>query len=89
MCPLTHGSALQLAVMLSRYDTYKGRDLAEGALNLYSDAGDVAAWAKEGVAHAIGMGWLEGDGGKLSPKGTTTRAQLAVILQRMNTQAMG
>lgn len=79
----------ELAVMLSRYDTYKDRDLAEGSLNLYSDAGDVASWAKEGVAHAIGMGWLEGDGGKLSPKGTTTRAQLAVILQRMNTQAMG
>lgn len=79
----------ELAVMLSRYDTYKGRDMAEGALNLYNDANQVASWAKEGVAHAIGMGWLEGSNGKLSPKGTTTRAQLAVILERMNTQAMG
>ena len=41
------------------------------------------------MSHAIGMGWMEGDGGKLSPKSTPTRAQLAVILQRMNTQAMG
>ena len=41
------------------------------------------------MSHAIGMGWMEGDGGKLSPKSTTTRAQLAVILQRMHTQAMG
>lgn len=79
----------ELAVMLSRYDEYKGQSMAEGALNLYSDANQVASWAKEGVAHAIGMGWLEGANGKLSPKGTTTRAQLAVILQRMNTQAMG
>lgn len=79
----------ELAVMLSRYDTYKGRTMAEGALNLYSDANQVASWAKEGMSHAIGMGWMEGDGGKLSPKSTTTRAQLAVILQRMNTQAMG
>ncbi len=75
--------------MLSRYDTYKGRTMAEGALNLYSDANQVASWAKEGMSHAIGMGWMEGDGGKLSPKSTTTRAQLAVILQRMHTQAMG
>lgn len=79
----------ELAVILTRYDEYKGRTLAEGALNLYSDANQVAAWAKDGVAHAIGMGWLEGSNGKLSPKGSTTRAQLAVILQRMNTEAMG
>ena len=79
----------ELAVMLSRYDEYKGQSMAEGSLNLYSDANQVASWAKGGVAHAIGMGWLEGSDGKLSPKGTTTRAQLAVILQRMNTQAMG
>lgn len=82
-------SRQELAVILSRYDTYKGQKPAEGSLNLYSDAGQVASWAKEGVAHAIGMGWLEGSDGKLSPKGTTTRAQLAVILQRMNTQVMG
>lgn len=79
----------ELAVILTRYDEYKGRTLAEGALNLYSDANQVASWAKEGVAHAIGMGWLEGSDGKLSPKGSTTRAQLAVILQRMNVEAMG
>ena len=79
----------ELAVILTRYDEYEGQTLAEGSLNLYSDADQVASWAKEGVAHAIGMGWLEGADGKLSPKGTTTRAQLAVILQRMNTQAMG
>lgn len=79
----------ELAVMLSRYDAYQGVALAEGALNLYSDAGDVASWAEEGMAHAVGMGLLEGADGKLSPEGTTTRAQLAVILQRMNTKAMG
>ena len=79
----------ELAVMLSRYDAYHGVAMAEGALNLYSDAGEVASWAEEGMSHAVGMGLLEGADGKLSPQGTTTRAQLAVILQRMNTQAMG
>lgn len=79
----------ELAVMLSRYDAYHGQDMAEGALGLYSDAGQVASWAEEGMAHAVGMGLLEGADGKLSPKDTTTRAQLAAILQRMNIQAMG
>lgn len=79
----------ELAVMLSRYDAYHGQAMAEGALALYSDAGQVASWAEEGMAHAVGMGLLEGADGKLSPKDTTTRAQMAVILQRMNIQAMG
>ena len=35
------------------------------------------------------MGWLEGNGDKLMPGGLATRAQLAVILQRLTTQAMG
>ena len=41
------------------------------------------------MAHAVGMGLLEGSGGRLSPTASATRAQLAVILQRLTTQAMG
>ena len=41
------------------------------------------------MAHAVGMGLLEGSGGLLSPRAPATRAQLAVILQRLTTQAMG
>lgn len=46
-------------------------------------------WAVESMRHAVGMGWLDGDGGRLLPGGVATRAQLAVILQRLTTQAMG
>ena len=79
----------ELAAFLTRYDAYRGSELAEGTLGLYSDAGEISAWAEESMAHAVGMGLLEGSGGKLSPTASATRAQLAVILQRLTTQAVG
>ena len=79
----------ELAAFLTRYDAYRGSELAEGTLGLYSDAGEISAWAEESMAHAVGMGLLEGAGGKLSPTASATRAQLAVILQRLTTQAVG
>ena len=79
----------ELAAFLTRFDQYRGVPLAEGSLNLYSDANMTGVWAVESMRHAVGMGWLEGDGGRLLPGGVATRAQLAVILQRLTTQAMG
>lgn len=79
----------ELAVLLTRYDQYRGTSLAEGALNLFDDAAQISDWAVEGMRHAVGMGWLEGDGGNVSPGGLASRAQLAVILERMTTPAMG
>lgn len=79
----------ELAAFLTRYDTYRGSELAEGTLNLYTDAGDISGWAEESMAHAVGMGLLEGSAGRLQPTAPATRAQLAVILQRLTTQAMG
>lgn len=79
----------ELAVLLTRYDQYKGVALAEGALNLFDDANQISDWAKEGVQHAVGMGWLEGSDGKINPSGLASRAQLAVLLNRMETPAMG
>ena len=67
----------------------RGVPLAEGSLNLSSDANVTGVWAVESMRHAVGMGWLDGDGGRLLPGGVATRAQLAVILQRLTTQAMG
>ena len=78
-----------MAVLLARYDAYQGIDMAEGALNLFSDANQISSWAKEGVQHAVGMGWLEWTDGKLNPDGLASRAQLAAILVRMDTPAMG
>lgn len=79
----------EMAVLLARYDAYQGVDMAEGALNLFNDANQISSWAKEGVQHAVGMGWLEGTDGKLSPGGLASRAQLAAILVRMDMPVMG
>ena len=79
----------ELAVLVARYDESQGTPMAEGALNLFSDAAQISDWATDGVAHAVGMGWLEGAGGKIDPQGTASRAQLAAILERMSTPAMG
>ena len=80
----------ELAVMLTGYDQYRGTaNLAQGVLDLFDDGDKVAGWAKDGMAHAVGMGWLEGSNNKLNPAATTSRAELAVILQRLNTKAMG
>lgn len=80
----------QLAVFLYRYAQYAGQELASGVLDIYTDEEDIHAWAKDGMAHAVGAGLITGkDDGSLDPGGPATRAQLAVILQRLMTPAVG
>ena len=80
----------QLSVFLYRYSQYAGHELANGVLDLYSDVDSVHDWAREGMAHAVGAGLITGtDEGVLEPAGPATRAQLAVILQRLMTPAVG
>ncbi len=80
----------ELAVFLFRYAAYRGEDAAEGILGLYSDAGSVSGWAEEGMKHAVGAGLITGTGrSRLDPGGPASRAQLAVILDRLATPVMG
>lgn len=80
----------QLAVFLYRYAQVTGQEIASGVLDIYTDEDDIHAWAREGMAHAVGAGLITGkDGGALDPGGPATRAQLAVILQRLMTPAVG
>lgn len=80
----------ELAVFLYRYAQYRGETPAEGVLGLYPDTASVSAWALEGMGHAVGAGLITGtDEGRLNPGGAASRAQLAVILVRLMTPAMG
>ena len=80
----------QLAVFLYRFCEYRGEQLAAGVLDPYRDAEDIHAWAVDGMAHAVGAGLITGDDtNSLDPGGHATRAQLAVILQRLMTPAVG
>lgn len=74
----------QMAAILRNYAAYKGLDVsASGDLANYSDAASVSDWAKESIQWAVGSGLLGGyEDGTLRPQGTTTRAEVASVLQR-------
>ena len=70
----------QLAQMLYRAGQVPE---AEGSLSAFPDGAEVSSWALPGVRWAVEQGILQGgDGGRLNPRGTATRAQAAVMLQR-------
>lgn len=79
----------ELAAFLYSYDLYLGEAPAEGSLGLFPDANQVSDWAVDPVRHAVGMGYLRGDENGLDPQGRATRAQLASILLRILTPAVG
>ncbi len=74
----------QMAAILRNYAAYKGFDVtASGSLSTFTDAASVSDWAKESVEWAVGSGLLGGyEDSTLRPQGTTTRAEVASVLQR-------
>lgn len=76
----------QLAVILYRYAQYNGYDAEQGGMSLheYTDAAQISSYAVPAMQWAGGEGLITGtSGAMLSPKGSATRAQLAVILMRL------
>ncbi len=53
------------------------------SLSDFSDAGEIAAWAKDAMTLFVETGTIGGSGGKLTPTDTTTRAQLAQVLYNL------
>ena len=53
------------------------------ALKEYSDADSVASWAKDAAGTLADAGVIGGSNGKLSPKNTTTRAEMAQVLYNL------
>jgi hypothetical protein len=72
-------NALKVINKLPRGDS--GRTLSD-----FSDAGDIAPWAKEAMKLLVETGTIGGSGGKLLPKDTTTRAQMAQVLYSLLTK---
>lgn len=74
----------QLVTFLYRYGAYAGLDMAEGGdLSPYPDGSAVAGYAAGAMAWAVGAGIVEGDEtGRLLPKATATRVQLAAMVTR-------
>ena len=74
----------QQVTFLYRYGAYAGLNMAEGGdLSPYPDGSAVAGYAAGAMAWAIGTGIVEGDEtGRLLPKATATRAQMAAMVTR-------
>lgn len=76
----------QLAVMLCRYAHLLGMDTTadSAALDAFSDGAGTHDWAADSVAWCVSNGILQGKGNAvLDPTATATRAEVAVMLQRL------
>ena len=78
----------QAMTMLMRYARYKGMDVsATVSLTQYTDADQIGAWASDAVHWAVAVGLINGmTPTTLAPQGESTRAQVATILMRFQTQ---
>lgn len=73
----------QIAAILYRYAHYKGEkaeDPDSSAFNAFSDGADTGSYAMDAMRWATAAGVLNGSGGRLNPKGTATRAQVAQMM---------
>lgn len=77
-------SRQQLAAMLYRYAQHKGSDVSQSAdLDGFQDRDQVAAYAQAPLQWAVAAGIVNGTSADtLSPNGSASRAQTAVMLMR-------
>ena len=75
----------QLAAMLYRYAASAGFDVsARDPLSAFSDADQLSPWAKDAMEWAVAQGLITGKSGALlDASGLATRAEVAVLFQRM------
>ena len=55
----------------------------ENGLNRYCDRSRISNYASESVAALVNAGVIQGSGGRLNPKASVSRAEMAVILYRV------
>lgn len=54
-----------------------------GKTTAFADAGSISAWAIQAVDLAFTQGWIQGDGSRFNPKSAVTRAEVAVMVDRL------
>ena len=76
----------QLVTILYRYALYKGLSTEyQSTLDTFDDATSVSPYAQKALDWALDVDLVRGTGKNLlSPQGTATRAQIALIISRMN-----
>ena len=75
----------ELCRVIDGYLTYQQTPLARGesCKTLFADYHQIAPWALSAVEAMTGAGLIYGDGYRMNPKGTATRAEVAAVLVRM------
>ncbi|MBQ8696150.1 MAG: S-layer homology domain-containing protein [Clostridia bacterium] len=78
-------SRQDMCVMIRRYCNYMGIELTEIVETpVFTDEADIASYAKESITNMLRAGLVNGMGSKFNPKGTSTRAQAATIMMRLD-----
>ena len=73
----------QLATLLYRYAQYKGYSTGETSnQSEFPDSANVSGFAADAIRWAVGTRIITGDGGRINPQGSASRAQVATMLMR-------
>ncbi|MCI9155661.1 MAG: hypothetical protein HFF44_01825 [Lawsonibacter sp.] len=82
---VTREDALIMVRQAMRSVGWSANDGYTSTLNGYSDGGNVASYAQGAVTYALQMGYLPTDGGRIAPKDSLTRIDMAQIIHRVLT----
>ena len=76
----------QTAMILYRYAEYKGYNTEiTGDVSSFVDKDDISSYAVDALSWAVGKGLISGTGSNMiSPKGSATRSQIAVIVMQFD-----
>jgi hypothetical protein len=79
--PITRQEAF---LVLSRvFGLNTNRDLDMSVLDQFKDAGKIDEWAKAGVASTVASGYVAGSNGYINPLNNISRAEFAVVMDRL------
>ena len=70
-------------VIIYRALKVAGIEIEKTTAPTFADADAVASYAKDAVEALTGAGLIAGSNGKINPKANTTRAEVAVVLDRI------
>lgn len=85
LLPRENISRQDMMVIVSRAMKTAGMELGGSAseLSSFSDADQVAGYARDAAGQLVKEGIIMGSGGRINPRGTATRAETAVIIYRI------
>ncbi len=73
----------ELAVILQRLMKLSGNEPSEQAAAAYMDEQEIAEYARDAVRDVTAKRWMLGANGKFNPRGNVSRAEAAVIAERL------